>query len=124
MHGVRAAFPLPYTPRRCLTRRPSPPPPPDQELIGSSCPRVRAPSPLEFARDFVHQNRPCIITGAMDDWPAMSKWTDDYLLSKLAGIEVSINVTPNGRGDAVAREPSGKEEEEKGAAGSGREVST
>ena len=38
-------------------------PNPDQELIGSSCPRVRAPSPLEFARDFVHQNRPCIITG-------------------------------------------------------------
>lgn len=36
---------------------------PEQELIGSSCPRVRAPSPLEFARDFVHQNRPCVITG-------------------------------------------------------------
>ena len=73
-----------------------------QELIGTSCPRVHSPSPLEFARDFVHQNRPCVITGAMDDWPAMSKWTDDYLLERLAELELSINVTPNGRGDAVA----------------------
>jgi len=73
-----------------------------QELIGTSCPRVHSPSPLEFARDFVHQNRPCVITGAMDEWPAMSKWTDDYLLERLAELELSINVTPNGRGDAVA----------------------
>jgi peptidyl-lysine (3S)-dioxygenase / protease len=31
----------------------------------------------------------------------MSLWTDDYLTKKLDDSEISVNVTPNGRGDAV-----------------------
>lgn len=72
-----------------------------QELAGAFCPRIKSPSPLEFLRDYVHPNRPCVITDAMESWPAMRKWDDDYLCEKFGERKISINVTPNGRGDAV-----------------------
>ena len=72
-----------------------------QELAGTVCPRVERLTPAQFLRDFVLPNKPCIITGLMKDWPAMRHWTDDdYLRAKLGDKKVSINVTPNGRGDA------------------------
>ena len=37
------------------------------------------PSPLEFYRDFVSRNSPVVIRGATDQWPALKKWTHDYL---------------------------------------------
>ena len=32
----------------------------------------------EFLRDYYTTNRPVIITGMMDDWPAMRKWNLDF----------------------------------------------
>ena len=32
----------------------------------------------EFLREYYSTNRPVIITGMMDDWPAMRKWNLDY----------------------------------------------
>ena len=72
-----------------------------QELIGSGCARVKCPSAAEFLRDFVLPNKPCVITGLMDDWPARHCWSPEYLCTALGEKSVSINVTPNGRGDAV-----------------------
>lgn len=73
-----------------------------QDLAGSFCPRVHRPSSLEFLKDFVHTNRPCVITGAIDHWPALSKWADDsYLIKRFGDHKVKINATPNGRGDAI-----------------------
>jgi jumonji domain-containing protein 7 len=37
----------------------------------------------------------------MDDWPARHCWSPEYLCTALGEKSVSINVTPNGRGDAV-----------------------
>ena len=71
------------------------------EFAGSTCPRILSPSPTEFLRDYVLPNRPCIITDALQGWKALSLWTDDYLTSKLGEALISVNVTPNGRGDAV-----------------------
>jgi len=72
-----------------------------QELMGTFCPRVERPTPVQFLRDFVLPNKPCVVTGLMDDWPAMRRWNDDYMRERLGDKQVSINVTPNGRGDAV-----------------------
>jgi jumonji domain-containing protein 7 len=73
-----------------------------QELAGSACLRVEAPTAAQFLRDFVLPNKPCVVNGLMSEWPAMRKWTrKGYLTSKLGDKRVSINVTPNGRGDAV-----------------------
>jgi len=46
-------------------------------------PRVKNLTALEFQRDYVAQNRPVIITGAVDHWKS-SKWTDEYLIGKIS----------------------------------------
>ncbi|KAF8559104.1 Clavaminate synthase-like protein [Imleria badia] len=63
----------------------------------------RPPTPLEFAR-LVHLSRPVVIK----EFPALTKWTDDYLVQKMGDQSVSVAVTPNGRADAVTRAPDGK----------------
>ena len=63
------------------------------------------PSPLQFLRDFVSQNKPCIISNATLHWPALSKWSlDSYLIQALSTSSsptVSVHLTPNGRADAL-----------------------
>ena len=41
------------------------------------------------------------MSGCIDSWPAATKWTDDYLSSKLADTEVTVAITPNGLADAI-----------------------
>lgn len=62
------------------------------------------PTSEEFLRDCVAPHVPCIIRGALEDWGAM-KWNLDYLKDKLNDKMVEINVTPDGRGDAVIETP-------------------
>eukprot|EP01111_Echinosteliopsis_oligospora_P012917 TRINITY_DN4505_c0_g1_i1.p1 TRINITY_DN4505_c0_g1~~TRINITY_DN4505_c0_g1_i1.p1 ORF type:complete len:277 (+),score=57.40 TRINITY_DN4505_c0_g1_i1:28-858(+) len=63
--------------------------------------RITLPTPLEFYREYVSQNRPVIITGGFDNWKALQAWTNDYLRKKVGDTEVSVAVTPNGRADAI-----------------------
>lgn len=42
-----------------------------------------APDPLEFYRSWVAPNKPCIIRNALSHWPALSRWTPDYLRYRL-----------------------------------------
>eukprot|EP00668_Euglena_longa_P031395 GGOE01040589.1.p1 GENE.GGOE01040589.1~~GGOE01040589.1.p1 ORF type:complete len:341 (-),score=73.42 GGOE01040589.1:53-991(-) len=58
-------------------------------------------SPLQFYRQFVAQSQPVILTDLCDDWPAVHRWSCDYLRAALGCHEVSVNVTPEGLGDAV-----------------------
>lgn len=44
----------------------------------------------EFLEDYYSTNRPVIITGMMDDWPAMQKWNLDYFLEKFGEREVEV----------------------------------
>lgn len=37
------------------------------------------PEPLQFHRDWIAPNKPCIICNAFSHWPALSKWSPDYL---------------------------------------------
>ncbi|KAG7277772.1 hypothetical protein CRUP_023060 [Coryphaenoides rupestris] len=60
------------------------------------------PSPLEFYRDWIGPNKPCIIRNAFNHWPALSRWTPDYLREKLGSKVISVAVTPNGYADAVS----------------------
>lgn len=67
----------------------------------------RTLTPLQFLRDFVKPNQPVVIEGLIDAWPARDAWrrSDDRLLELAGDSTVTVNVTPNGRGDAVL-EPS------------------
>ena len=54
------------------------------------------PSGLEFLRDWVSFNRPVVIQNATKQWPALNKWTTEYLVEKLRGRQISVAVTPTG----------------------------
>ena len=45
-------------------------------------------TPLTFYRDFVARNKPVIITGAIDHWPAMEKWNQNYISERLGEAQV------------------------------------
>ncbi|XP_070834908.1 bifunctional peptidase and (3S)-lysyl hydroxylase JMJD7 isoform X3 [Chaetodon trifascialis] len=59
------------------------------------------PDPLQFYRDWIGPNKPCIIRNAISHWPALSRWTPDYLREKVGSKVISVAVTPNGYADAV-----------------------
>ncbi|EDQ92064.1 uncharacterized protein MONBRDRAFT_14782 [Monosiga brevicollis MX1] len=59
------------------------------------------PSAIEFWRDFVSPNRPLIIRGGVCHWPAFEKWSLDYLQTHYGHLDVSVEATPTGYGDAV-----------------------
>lgn len=76
-----------------------------------------APSPLQFLRDYVSTNKPCIISrSATSHWPAIARslWiNDNYLCETLRSQTVSVHLTPKGRADSVVPLPkSGSESEE------------
>lgn len=59
-------------------------------------------TPLIFYRDFVAKNLPVVIDGALDKWPALKRWKSDAYLKARAGNEVvTIDFTPDGRGDSI-----------------------
>lgn len=69
------------------------------------------PTPLQFLRDFVSPNKPCIISNATLHWPAISLWSQsDYLSQVLSDSNsdqatVSVHLTPDGRADALVPHP-------------------
>ncbi|UJR36813.1 hypothetical protein I4U23_029527 [Adineta vaga] len=70
--------------------------------LESSISRINVPSALTFYRDYVSRNKPVIIQGALNDWLALSKWTNsDYLRKQLGNQSVTIDITPDGYGDSV-----------------------
>jgi hypothetical protein len=55
----------------------------DQLKATFEVPRVERPSRQEFEERFLFPQRPVIISGAMDGWPALERWTNDYLRQKV-----------------------------------------
>lgn len=53
--------------------------------------RLEAPSRERFERDYLNRNRPVVITGVADRWPAMEKWSVDYLKSVAGDSEVTVH---------------------------------
>lgn len=86
--------------------------------------RIECPdSPFDFYRNYVAQNKPVIITGrrlhfflgvstvclpiatgAVDHWPAFHKWNNAYFRKTLGETTVTVDVTPNGYGDAIVND--------------------
>lgn len=50
--------------------------------------RVDAPSPEEFEARYVAPGRPVILRGAIDDWPARTRWTTQYFRERFGDREV------------------------------------
>ncbi|KAM9341397.1 bifunctional peptidase and (3S)-lysyl hydroxylase JMJD7 isoform 2-T2 [Symphorus nematophorus] len=59
------------------------------------------PDPLTFYRDWIGPNKPCIIRNAFSHWPALPRWSPEYLREKVGSKVISVAVTPDGYADAV-----------------------
>ena len=83
-------------PFQCLSRE-------ARELyLQATISRIPVPTPLAFYRDYVSRNKPVVIQGALDHWPALVKWKNsDYLRQQLVDTPVTIDITPDGYGDCV-----------------------
>lgn len=47
-------------------------------------------APDVFLQEHLQGNRPVIVTGAMEGWPALSQWHPDYLRKKFGDMEVQV----------------------------------
>ncbi|KAK7478614.1 hypothetical protein BaRGS_00030146 [Batillaria attramentaria] len=65
------------------------------------CERISLPSRHKFFNEYLARSRPVIITDAMDNWPAMSKWTTEFLRDRYGDRYVHVHLTPNGVYDGV-----------------------
>ena len=66
----------------------------------TTIPRVDKPTPDDFLKQFYANQRPAILTGLVDDWPAMTRWNADYFDEKV-GRDTEVEAQ-KGR-DKVAR---------------------
>lgn len=61
------------------------------------CVRLQSvPSKADFFRDYAFRSRPVVIENAVHSWPAMKKWTSDYLRERYGQQMVHIKLTPDG----------------------------
>ena len=52
--------------------------------LPSQIPQLQTPpTPIAFLRNYVMSNIPVVIKNGCSHWPAIKKWTDQYLLQKL-----------------------------------------
>ena len=57
----------------------------------TACARLHRPTAEElFAQ--VKRSEPAVLSGLMDGWPALERWTDEYLVARLGGVNVVTSV--------------------------------
>ena len=61
-----------------------------QSTTHGRVPRVPRLSRERFLDEYYALNRPVVMTGAMDDWPAMTRWTNDELRRRFGERIVSV----------------------------------
>ena len=77
-----------------------------QSATYGEVPRVQNPSAEAFLEEFYARNRPCVIEGAMAEWPALDLWPSaDYLKSRCGDELVEVQ-SKGERTDADLSEPS------------------
>jgi Cupin-like domain len=71
----------------------------DVRLLPNSAPidRLQRPSIDYFKRHYVDKHRPCIVSGYLDDWKALTAWTPDYLRNAIGHHQVSVSRTAGDR---------------------------
>jgi lysine-specific demethylase 8 len=58
--------------------------------------RVAPPPPEEFAARYMRASQPVILRGAIDDWPAMRRWSPAYLKERFGEREMTAVRTREG----------------------------
>ena len=78
----------------------------NQKYTGSSvkmheCEKISVPSKNKFFHNYLKISKPVIITGAMDNWQAFSKWTNEFFRKNYGDRNVHIKLTPDGEFEGV-----------------------
>ena len=77
-----------------------------RELAPRAVPRLPSPpTPLEFHRNFVSPNIPCVITGALEHWRARELWTPEYLRETMGDAPARLGATTRRTAKGTRREP-------------------
>ena len=45
----------------------------------------------DFRRDYLFPHKPVVLSGALDKWAAMTKWTPDYFKKKYGSMKLTID---------------------------------
>ena len=65
------------------------------------CKRIKSSQTDDFFQEFFFRSRPIVLEGAVKDWPAMSKWTTEYLRELYGDKEIHIKLTQDGNFEGV-----------------------
>lgn len=65
------------------------------------CDRIKVPSKDDFFHDYLKLSRPVIIEGAMESWPAMTKWSNKFLREEYGDNNAHIKLTSRGEFEGV-----------------------
>lgn len=74
----------------------------DDLVVMPPPPRIAAPTPREFEKDWLRPGRPAIFTGAMDHWPARRTWSIEHFRRTYGTDTTAVAWTDEGR---LARDP-------------------
>lgn len=65
------------------------------------CERIKMPSRGEFFTDYLMTSKPVIIEDGLQSWPAITKWTNEFLNEQFGDDIVHIKLTPDGEFEGV-----------------------
>jgi hypothetical protein len=68
--------------------------------------RIEDPPPAVFFKKYVEANRPVVISGAMEEWPAVDRWSWDYLAAVAGDCAGEVIVSRNGLYPDYVTQPS------------------
>ncbi len=68
--------------------------------------RIEDPPPAAFFKKYVEGNRPVVISGVMEDWPALERWSWDYLAAVAGECSGEVIVSRNGLYPDYVTQPS------------------
>ena len=69
--------------------------------MSEGCKRIKMPQTADFFQEYFFRSRPVVIENAIKDWPAIAKWTPDYLRSLYGEKEIHIKLTEDGNFEGV-----------------------
>lgn len=58
-------------------------------------PRLERPEPQRVYREYVKEGRPVLVSGALADWPALERWTPEYLRDRFPDVQVFMAKRPD-----------------------------
>jgi hypothetical protein len=68
--------------------------------------RIEDPPPAVFFKKYVQGNRPVVVSGAMEEWPALGRWSWEYLAEVAGDFSGEIIVSRNGLYPDYVTQPS------------------